>query len=143
MCGWAVYNVFAEIKPFDGIIEAGYCYIETDNFSPLHGNGSYDAELIECTLNEKIIKKEQIKYKYIPSLVLPIDSFKKFTEAVYKNFENTNDASNGFIGAMGHNFNNKNKHIFTSNSEFHFKECASNPNIQTKYICHNDKYICT
>ena len=55
--GWAVYHVFAEIKPFDGIIEAEYCYIETDNFSLLHGNGAYDAKLIECALNEKNHKK--------------------------------------------------------------------------------------
>ena len=136
--GWAVYNVFDEIKPFDGIIEAGCYYIETDNFFPLHGNGAYDADLIDFAVKENIITKEQIKYKYIPSIVLPIDYSKKFIEAVYKNFENPKEAINGFIGAMGHDFKNKNKHIFTSNSEFHFKECASNPNVKTKYIYHNE-----
>ena len=30
--GWPVYNVFDEIKPFDGKIEAGYYGIETKNF---------------------------------------------------------------------------------------------------------------
>ena len=28
--GWPVYSVFDEVKPFDGLIEAGYYYINTD-----------------------------------------------------------------------------------------------------------------
>ena len=132
--GWSVFNVFDEIEPFDGTIKTGYYYVETDNFFPFRGNGAYDADLIQGGLDEHIIKLSQIKYRYIPSVVLPIDYFKKFIESVYKNFENPKAAINGFIGLMGHDFNNKNKHIFTSNSEFHFKERASNPNIQTKYL---------
>ena len=132
--GWSVFNVFDEIEPFDGTIKTGYYYVETDNFFPFRGNGAYDADLIQGGLDEHIIKLSQIKYRYIPSVVLPIDYFKKFIESVYKNFENPKAAINGFIGLMGHDFNNKNKHIFTSNSEFHFKERASNPNMQTKYL---------
>jgi hypothetical protein len=32
--GWPTHNVFDEIKPFDGKIEAGYHYIETNNHFP-------------------------------------------------------------------------------------------------------------
>jgi len=132
--GWPVYSVFDEIVPFDGKIEAGYYYVETENFFPFHGNGFYDADLIQFAINEKIIKLNQIKYQYKPSTVLPITYFKKFIEEVYKTFENPKAAINAFIGTFGHDYKSKNKHIFTSNSEFHFKERTCNPNLQTKYL---------
>jgi tRNA A37 threonylcarbamoyladenosine biosynthesis protein TsaE len=136
--GWPVYSVFDEIVPFDGKIEAGYYYVETDNFFPFHGNGFYDADLIQFAINEKIIKLNQIKYQYKPSTVLPITYFKKFIEEVYKTFENPKAAINAFIGTFGHDYKSKNKHIFTSNSEFHFKERTCNPNLQTKYLYANE-----
>ncbi len=30
--GWPIYSVFDEAKSFDGEIEAGFNYIDTDNF---------------------------------------------------------------------------------------------------------------
>ena len=57
--------------------------------------------------------------------------FKNFINAVYKNFENPKAAINGLIELMGHDFQNKNKHIFTSNSEFYFKEIVNNPEMKT------------
>ena len=41
---------------------------------------------------------------------------------------------------MGHDFKNKNKHIFTSNSEFSFKEIVNNPEMKTKYI-YSDEFL--
>jgi len=114
--GWPVYNVFDEIKPFDGKIQAGYYYVETNNYFPFQGNGYYIADLIDYALNKNIIKLEDIKHQYKPSTVLPVKYFKKFIKAVYKNFENPKMAINGFWGLMGHDFTNKNKHVFTSNS---------------------------
>ena len=73
--GWPVYNVFDEIKPFDGKIEAGYYYIETDNYFPFQGNGYYVADLIDYALNKNIIKLEDIKQQYKPSIVLPVKYF--------------------------------------------------------------------
>jgi hypothetical protein len=116
--GWPVYSVFDEIVPFDGKIEAGYYYVETDNFFPFHGNGFYDADLIQFAINEKIIKLNQIKYQYKPSTVLPIAYFKKFIEEVYKTFENPKAAINAFIGTFGHDYKSKNKHIFTVSIAF-------------------------
>jgi hypothetical protein len=40
-----LYSVFDEVKPFDGEIEAGFYYVETDNFFPFKGAGWYDADL--------------------------------------------------------------------------------------------------
>ena len=112
--------------------------VETDNFFPFHGNGAYDSDLVKGGLDEHIIKLSQIKYKYIPSTVLPVEYFKKFDDDVYKTFENPKAAINAFIGTFGHDYKNKNKHIFTSNSEFHFKERTCNPNVQTKYLYANE-----
>ena len=85
-------------------------------------------------MKQEIIKLEQIKYQYKPSTVLTVNYFRKFINAVYKNFENPKAAINGLIGLMGHDFKNKNKHIFTSNSEFSFMETVINPDIKTKCI---------
>ena len=60
--GWPVYNVFDEIQPFDGKIDAGYYCIETNNYFPFQGNGLYVADLIDYALNKNIIKLEDIKY---------------------------------------------------------------------------------
>ena len=136
--GYPIYNVIDEIKPFDGKLEAGFYYIETKNFFPFRGNGFYIADLIDYALNKNIIKLEQIKYQYKPSTVLPVDYFRKFINAVYKKFENPKAGINGLIGLFGHDFKSKNKHIFTSISEFHFKECAINPNVKCKYIYHDE-----
>ena len=96
--------------------------------------------LIYYALNEKIIQLEQIKYQYKPYTVLPVTCFKKFIKVVFKNFENPKTAINGFIGLFGHDFRCKNKHIFTSNSEFHFMEIVNNPDVKTKYI-YSDEII--
>jgi hypothetical protein len=61
--GWPVYNVFDEIKPFDGKIDAGYYGIETNNYFPFKGNGFYFADLIDYAQNKNIIKLEDIKYQ--------------------------------------------------------------------------------
>ena len=105
--GFPVYNVFDEIKPFDGKIEAGFYYIETKNFFPFRGNGFYIADLIEYAFNKEIIKMDQIEYQYKPSIALPANYFKKFITAVYKNFENPKAAINGLVGLMAHDFRNK------------------------------------
>jgi hypothetical protein len=105
--GCPVYSVFDEIVPFDGKIEAGYYHVETDNFFPFHGNGFYDADLIQFSINEKIIKLNQIKYQHKSFTVLPITCFKNFIEEVYKTFENPKAAINAFIGTFGHDYKSR------------------------------------
>ncbi len=48
-CRWPVYSVFDEVKAFDGENEAGFYYIETDDFFPFKGAGWYDADFINYT----------------------------------------------------------------------------------------------
>ncbi len=49
-------------------------------------------------------------------------------------------AINGFWGLMLHDFTNKNKHVFTSNSEFHLMEIVNNPEMKTKYV-YSDEFL--
>ncbi len=51
--GWPFYSVFDEVKSFDGYIEAGYYYINTDNFFPFMGAGWYDADLVHYAIQCK------------------------------------------------------------------------------------------
>jgi hypothetical protein len=47
-----VYNVFDDIQLFDGKIEAGSHYIETNNYFPFHGNGYNIADIIDYANNK-------------------------------------------------------------------------------------------
>jgi hypothetical protein len=73
--GWPVYTVFDEVKPFDGEIEAGYYYINTDNFFPFKGAGWYDADLVYYAFQCKLIKKKNILKQYKASTVLDVNNF--------------------------------------------------------------------
>ncbi len=57
---WPVYSVFDEVKDFDGDIESGFNYINTDNFFPFKGSGWYDADLVYYAYKYNIIKR--VKY---------------------------------------------------------------------------------
>ncbi len=48
--GWPIYSVFDEVKSFDGEIETGFYYINTNNFFPFKGAGWYACE---CKLDSK------------------------------------------------------------------------------------------
>ncbi len=56
--GWPVYSVFNEVKSFDGDIEAGFYYIDTEFFFPFKGAGWYDADLVFYAYECKLSKKE-------------------------------------------------------------------------------------
>ncbi len=58
--GWPLYSVFDEVKPFDGDIQAGYYYIDTDNSYPFKGAGWYDADLVYDACECKLIEKKNI-----------------------------------------------------------------------------------
>ena len=86
--GGGVYSVFDEVKSFDGKIEAGFYYIETDIFFPFKGAGWYDADLVYYACECKLIKKTNILLQYKSSTVLDVDNFKSFIEEVYNLFDN-------------------------------------------------------
>ena len=70
-----LYSVFDEVKPFDGKIEAGFYYINTDNFFPFKGSGWYDADLVYYAYKCKLIKKRNILKQYKASSILDINNF--------------------------------------------------------------------
>ncbi len=53
--GWPVFSAFDEVKSFDAEIEAGLDYIDTDYFFPFKGAGWYDADLVYCAYECKLI----------------------------------------------------------------------------------------
>ncbi len=64
----SVYSVFDKVKSFDGEIEAGFYYIDTDNFFQYKRAGWYDADFVYYTYPCKIIKR--IIYYYNINQVL-------------------------------------------------------------------------
>ena len=60
--GWPVYSVFDEVKDFDGDNEAGFYYINTDNFFLFKGAGWYDADLVYYAYERKLIKRKIYYY---------------------------------------------------------------------------------
>ena len=136
--GWPIYNVFDEVKPFDGKIETGFYYVETKNFFPFHGNGFYDADLIFYALVKKIITKTDVKLQYKSSYELQPNHYEKFVKSVYDNFQSPKKAINGMLGLLGHDYSNSNRHHFTNNSRYAMMEAAANTDYQIKYIYHEN-----
>ena len=73
--GWPVYSVFDEGKSFDGEIEAGFYYIDTDNFFSIQRCKMvwYDADLVCYAYECKLMKEESILLQYKSSTVLDAD----------------------------------------------------------------------
>ena len=136
--GWAIYNVFDEVKPFDGKIETGYYFVKTDNFFPFKGNGWYDADLVDYGINQCIINKDNITHQYKSSNELEPKYFEKFIKFVYENFSNPKGAMNKFNGLFGHDFKNKNIHHFTKDGRNVFMELLQNNEAKVKNIYHDE-----
>ena len=132
--GWPVYSVFDEVKSFDGDIEAGFYYVDTDNFFPFKGAGWYDADLVYYAYECKLIKKKNILLQYKSSTVLEVDNFKTFIEEVYNLFDNPKYAINTLIGIFGHNYKSRNVHHFTQDSRLVLNELAQNKDASVKYV---------
>ena len=114
--GWPVYSVFDEAKSFNFEIEAGFYYIDTDDFFPFKGAGWYDADLVHYAIQYKLIKKKNILKQYKASTVLDVDNFETFIKDVYNLFDNAKYAINTLIGIFGCNYKSKNIHHFTQDN---------------------------
>jgi hypothetical protein len=132
--GWPVYSVFDEVKAFDGNIEAGFYYINTNNYFPFKGAGWYDADLVNYAYDCKIIKKKNILLQYKPSTVLNVDNFKTFIKDVYELFDNPKYAINTLIGIFGANYKSKNVHHFTQDNRLVLSELMQNKDAKVKYV---------
>ena len=93
--GWCKFTPMDEVQPFDGNIETGIYYVETDNYFLLKGNGWYFDDTIEKSVQYKIINHDDIKYQLKPSYVLSGNHFEEFIYDVYDKFEPTYDNSGG------------------------------------------------
>jgi hypothetical protein len=69
------FSVLDNWEPFDGKIEDGHYYVETDNYLPFHKNGEYSRPVVEYGLKEGIITLDDIKRQYKPSSVIGSDYF--------------------------------------------------------------------
>ena len=132
--GWPVYSVFDEVKSFDGNIEAGFYYINTDNFFPFKGAGWYDAELVYYAIKCKLIKKSNILKQYKASTVLNVDNFKVFIIDVYNLFDNAKYAINTLNGIFGHNYKSKNIHHFTQDNRLVLSELEADKDTKVQYV---------
>ena len=63
-------------------IKAGFYFIESHNYFPLRENGWYSHAMVQYCLDNKIIKKENIKWKFTSSLTLGNDYFNKAIEVL-------------------------------------------------------------
>jgi hypothetical protein len=132
--GWPVYSVFDEVKSFDGEIETGFYYINTNNFFPFKGAGWYDADLVYYGCECKIITNKNILLQYKSSDTLNTDNFKTFIDEVYKLFDNPKYAINTLIGIFGHNYKSRNVHHFTQDSRLVLCELEQNKDAKVRYI---------
>jgi len=105
---FCVYSCLDDIKPFDvnDEIVNGFYYIESDVTFPLRMNGYKHSNLVKFCLNRKIIKKSNIKFKWIPSFSLNSDYFVPIIDYLLKVFEeNIEDtqklAPNSLVGLFG------------------------------------------
>uniref|UniRef100_A0A6C0EDF2 HNH nuclease domain-containing protein n=1 Tax=viral metagenome TaxID=1070528 RepID=A0A6C0EDF2_9ZZZZ len=82
-------------------IKTGFYFIESKNYMPLRGNGWYSHNMIKYCLENKIINKNNILYKLIPSLTIKNNYFKSFIENVVNNFDSIHkQGPNFFIGSF-------------------------------------------
>ena len=132
--GWPVYSVFDDVKSFDGEIETGFYYINTNNFFPFKGAGWYDADLVYYACECKLISKKNILLQYKSSDTLNTDNFKTFIDEVYKLFDNPKYAINTLIGIFGHNYKSRNVHHFTQDSRLVLCELEQNKDAKVRYI---------
>ena len=104
--GWPVYSVFDKVKSFDGEIEAGYYYINTDHFFPYKGAGWFDADLVYYAFQCKLIKKKNISKQYKAGNVLDVNVYLICLKFIW----NPKYAINTLIRIFGHDDKSKNIH---------------------------------
>ena len=137
--GWSMFSPTDEVKPFDGTIDTGIYFIETDCYFPLKGNGWYFDGVVEKALKYKLIGKSKIKYQVLASIKLKREHFKQFINEVYDKFDPSlsnggKHAINGFIGLLGRSTAKSKQHHFETNYDVVAGELVNNANVNIKGI---------
>ncbi len=123
-----------KLKSFDGYIEAGFYYINTDNFFPFNGAGWYDEDLVHYAIQCKLIKKSNILKQYKASTFLDVDNFETFIKEVYNLFDYAKYAIDTLIGIFGCNYKSENIHHFTQDNRLVLSELVANKDTKVKYV---------
>ena len=98
---YCVFTVFDKVEEYNGVVDCGVYFVESDNYLPLHGNGWYYHNMINYCLEEGIIKHEDIKFKIKSSLTIKPNYFNKFIDYCYTNMgEYSKLMVNSMIGAF-------------------------------------------
>jgi len=126
--GWAVYMPTDEVKIFDGRIDTGRYYIETDENFMLGGNGWYADIVVEKAVNYGVIDLEDIKLQIKSSIVLKSNHFEDFVLKIYDKMIDGKKAINGFIGLLGQSTCKNNKHYYETNYDVIANELINNEN---------------
>ena len=98
------YSVLDNWEPFDGEVEDGHYYIETDNYELFHKNGIYSRPIVDHGLAEGIITLKNIEQQFKPSSVISSDYFQNFIHYLDEMFKESGEeklAVNSWIGLLG------------------------------------------
>lgn len=99
-----VFTVMDSVETYTGQSGAGYYYIESNNYIPLHGNGWYVYPVVDFCLKNNIITSDQIKFTVQASLSVPGSYFNEFIDYCYTAFGSLAKLSiNGMIGCFNLN----------------------------------------
>jgi hypothetical protein len=99
-----VFTVMDSVEKYTGQSGAGYYYIESNNYIPLHGNGWYVFPVVDFCLKNNIITSDQIKFTVQASLSVPGSYFNEFIDYCYTAFGSLAKLSiNGMIGCFNIN----------------------------------------
>ena len=128
--GWAIYMPTDEVEPYDGKIDTGRYWVDTNETFALEGNGWYCDSVVEKALKYKLITPENIKFQLKATMSLKPYHFKEFVLNVYDKFECPKQAINGFIGLLGKSKHTKHQHYFESDY-----------NVVANELIHNDDNI--
>ena len=113
---FSVMDTVIEFSPTDQI-KVGYYYVETENTFPFRGSGWYSHALVEVGLRDKLIQKENIKFKLEASKTLSNDHFQKNIDKLLEAFSSEPKLQklciNTYIGLMGKTKYETNKTKFT------------------------------
>jgi hypothetical protein len=144
--GWSLYTPTDEVKHFDGVIDTGLYYVETNNYFPLKGNGWYFDDTVEKAIKYKLINQENIIYQLKPSFTLKPNHFEGFIKDVYGKFEPTYNKSggklaiNGFVGMLGKSDKKSSNEYFETNYDIVANEIINNKNVTVSGIYDNTNH---
>jgi hypothetical protein len=125
---FGVYSVIDNIEPFDGEIQTGMYYVECQDKFPLRGNQFYSNPMIDYTLANGLIDKDNIKYQLLPSYKIEKGYFKKFVDHLLDLFKDSPQLQklsiNSMVGLFGRRKNKFIEHRICNGKDIDDIACA-------------------